>query len=371
MKQFAKAFNLSQFSSWSLIILSSSLIIAGCRKLDQQVRLKHFEQVNLVDNNHEYNAPNTDTTLVNAWGLAFNPGGVAWVASQAGHVSQVYDAEGVTLRPPVHIPSPADTIGGNPTGIIFNGGTGFMLPNGEPGRFLFVGVDGVLSGWNPTAGGKALLIQNNSATSAYTGLAIAKWEDSSYLYGADFRAGKIQVWDQQFNDVAMNFTDPALPAGFSPFNIQAVGDWLYVMYAKVGTDGEEEPGQGLGYVNIFKTNGEFVKRFASKGPLNAPWGVAKASASFFKGTTDSLMKTTNQDAILVGNFGNGYINAYTTDGDFIGQLRSKGSPIQIEGLWAITFAPSASSIDPGRLYFTAGPEDETEGLFGYIIKKDN
>jgi uncharacterized protein (TIGR03118 family) len=360
-------------TNYACLLLSSILLFAGCRKFDHPRQLKHFMQVNLVDNNGEYDAPVTDPTLINAWGIAFNPTGVAWVNSQAGHVSEIYDREGNILRPPVNIPSPGGATGGNPTGIIFNGGAGFVLSNGQPARFVFVGVDGILSGWNPTAGDNALLIKNNSATSAYTGLAIAKYLGDDYLYAADFRAGKIQVWDKNFNNVALMFKDPALPAGYSPFNIERVGDWLYVMYAKVGPDGRDEKGAGLGYVSIFTTNGTFVKRFASNGALNAPWGIAKAPASFFDDVDedDYDMKTGghNKGAILVGNFGDGYINAYTEEGHFLGPLRSNHKPIEIEGLWAITFPPATSDIDPNRLYFAAGPDDEEEGLFGYIIKK--
>lgn len=349
------------------------LFLSACRKVDRlNPFLKHFAQVNLVDNNGEYGAPNTDPLQINSWGIAFSPNGIAWVNSQGGHVSALYDKEGATIRPPVNIPSPGGATGGNPTGIVFNGTEDFVLSNDGTARFIFVGVDGVLSGWNPDLGDNAELILNNSETSAYTGLTLAASEGNNYLYAADFRGGKIVVWDKEFEKVDMAFTDPELPAGYSPFNIEKVGDWLYVMYAKVASDGRSEAGDGQGYVSIFKTNGEFVKRFASKGALNAPWGIAKASSSFFKDVEHDEEDKTNwgTDKILIGNFGNGYINVYTQDGDLVGALKSRGAPIVIEGLWAITFAPTtAVEINPNRLYFAAGPEDETEGLFGYIIKK--
>ena len=158
--------------------------------------------------------------------------------------------------------------------------------------------------------------------------------------------------------------DPNLPAGYAPFNIQAVGQQLYVMYAKVDpAEGEEEKGPGLGYVDIYNTDGSFVKRFVSNGQLNAPWGIAWAPAGFF-GTDENA-----QPAILIGNFGDGHINAYSPNGNFLGQLRAHGNPIVIEGLWAISFPPAtATSINPNRLYFAAGPDDEEDGLFGYIVK---
>ncbi len=163
--------------------------------------------------------------------------------------------------------------------------------------------------------------------------------------------------------MTMSFTDPSLPAGYAPFNIQAIGDKLYVMYAKVGV-GAEEPGPGNGYVSIFNTDGTFVERFVSRGQLNAPWGVAKAPAGFWGEGEENP-----ENAILIGNFGDGRINAFDADGNFLGQLRMHGNPIVIEGLWAIMFAPaSATAIDPNKLFFAAGPGGEEHGLFGYIHK---
>jgi uncharacterized protein (TIGR03118 family) len=329
---------------------------------------KDFVQVNLVGNNDEYDPAHIDPHLINAWGIAFSSGGVAWVSSQAGHVSSVYDRDGnlIAARPEVAIPSPGAATGGNPTGTVVNidpNTADFKLSNGSAGRFFFVGVDGILSGWNPAAGNFALVIKNNSPSAVYTGLAMALNNAGNYyLYAANFSAGKIDVWDKNFAPVQMAFTDPALPAGYAPFNIQNVGGKLYVMYAKVGDDGEEEAKPGLGFVDIYDTNGNLEKRFASQGQLNAPWGVAWAPATFFDESG------AGQAAILIGNFGDGHINAYSLDGSFLGQLRAHGQPIEIEGLWAITFPPSTSTIDANRLYFAAGPDDEEEGLFGYITK---
>jgi uncharacterized protein (TIGR03118 family) len=206
---------------------------------------------------------------------------------------------------------------------------------------------------------------------------MAKNGDANLLFASDFRANKITVWNKNFAPVSMMFKDPEIPAGYSPFNIQKVGDWLYVLYAKVGPEGDEVKGEGLGYVSIFTSNGEFVSRFASKGPLNAPWGIAWAPASFFNDldeTWDNEQKGGNHlmdlNLILIGNFGDGRINAYTEDGFFLGPLKSHGKPIEISGLWALMFPPaSATAVDPNRLYFAAGPDEEKDGLFGYIIKK--
>jgi uncharacterized protein (TIGR03118 family) len=363
------------FAGLLLFIISG---LSSCKKLldeiddikdDHKPKLVgDFRQVNLVANNDEYGAAVIDTFLINGWGLAFSPSGIPWVASQGGHVSTVYNSEGAILPiSPVYIPSPGDTIGGNPTGTVFNGSaTDFILSNGQAARFLFVGVDGVLSGWNGAAGKRALLIKNNVATSAYTGLAIASSGGNNYLYAADYRARRIAVFNRTFDEVDMPFNDPFLPADYSPFNIQAIGDKLYVLYAKVGPDGRDEKGLGNGVVDVYSTSGELLKRFAKGGKLNSPWGVAQAPAGFI----DDNDEGKDEDAILVGNFGDGRINAYSSDGTFLGQLKVNGKAVEIEGLWAISFVPTtATTIDPNRLYFAAGPDEETHGLFGYLLKK--
>jgi hypothetical protein len=201
--------------------------------------------------------------------------------------------------------------------------------------------------------------------------------------------GHIDVWDTTFSPVSLPFHDPFIPSGYGPFNIQAVGSWLFVIYAKVGPDGDEQPGAGLGFVDVFNPDGSFVKRFASRGPLNAPWGVTMTPANFLadndmsdddgqgkksgkdglKGKSGKHDDNDMQPVILVGNFGDGKINVYSVDGQFLGQLHSHNHTIVIEKLWALSFAPtSATTIDPQRLYFTAGPNDEMDGLFGYLLK---
>ena len=329
--------------------------------------LKDFNQVNLVANNDEYKAAHIDPHLLNAWGLAFSSGGIAWISANAGHVSTVYDSAGNMLaaRPEVAIPSPTGATGGQPTGAVTNvdpTATDFKLSNGSSGRFFFAGLDGIISGWNGAAGNNALVIANNVG-SVYTGLTMAKNTAGEYhLYAANFSKARIDVWNKDWTMINLPFKDPDLPSGYAPFNIQVVNNLLYVMYAKVGPDGDEEHGPGLGYVDIYSANGNLEKRLVSKGQLNAPWGVVWAPASFFDGNDNP------QAAILVGNFGDGHINAYTTDGVSLGQLRMHGQPLVIDGLWALSFAPSTAPINPNKLYFTAGPDDENDGLFGYISK---
>jgi uncharacterized protein (TIGR03118 family) len=374
----------------SIACLSLFVLLSACqKKIDQQPaqqeeiasskhpqELKDFQQVNLVGNNMDYNPARVDPNLVNAWGIAFTGNGIAWVNAQATGLSEIFDKEGLQLRPPVSIPSPTMPTGGHPTGIVFNSGANFVLSNGQPARFIFVGDDGVLSAWNNAAGNFAIRIKDNSATASYTGLTLAMNGMSPFLYAANFKAGTIDVFDKNFMMVPMpmGFHDAHLPRDYSPFNIQVVDGKLYVMYAKVDEEGEEVKHPGFGFVDIFNTDGSLFKRFIEKGQLNAPWGVAHAPAGFFVDPDDDHhgMKEKDEDetdAILVGNFGDGRINAYSKSGKFLGQLRQHGQPVVIEGLWAIMFPPTtATTVDPNRLYFAAGPEDEADGLFGYIKK---
>ena len=358
-----------QNSSWLLVagwlfLIPLLVITSGCKKNPKI--LKDFNQVNLLDNNGEYGAARTDPAFINGWGMSFSPGGTIWVSVEGSGLSEVLDKTGNVVLPAVTIPTVGDAVtGGHPSGQVFNGTSGFKLPNGNPARFIFAGLDGVISGWN---GGPAAVtaIDDSPSGAVYSGIALAADGGANFLYVANFSARKIDVYDSLWAEVEKPFTDPNLPAGYSPFNIRLIGDWLYVMYAKVGPDGDEDKGPGNGYVDIFKTDGSFVKRFASRGALNAPWGVAEASSGFF----DADMDMGNvSNAILVGNFGDGRINVYDESGNFIGPIRSKNKPLEIDGLWAISFAPvTATTVNPNWLFFAAGPDDEADGLFGYITK---
>jgi uncharacterized protein (TIGR03118 family) len=321
--------------------------------------VKDFHQVNLIGDNNEYSPARIDPALVNAWGIAFSSGGTPWVSAEGSGISLIIGAVSLT---PVSIPSPTATTGGHPTGQLFNSSTDFKLPNGNPARFIFAGDDGVISGWN--GGSAAIRKINNSPAAGYFGIALANDGGNNFLYAANFNEGKIDVFDKNWVQVSKPFNDLNLPAAYSPFNIQAINNQLYVMYAKVGPDGSEIHHPGFGIIDIFNPDGSFVKRFISNGQLNSPWGIAKAPSTFYgSGVTDM------QNTFLVGNFGDGRINAFSAEGDFLGQLRAHGNPIIIDGLWGLSFPPAtATSVDPNRLYFAAGPDGETHGLFGYIIK---
>jgi uncharacterized protein (TIGR03118 family) len=377
--------------NWVLLMALTTFTL-GCYKSTVYTNpaLRNFEQVNLVANSSAYHPVTVDPTLLNAFGLAWSPGGVAWVNSVGGHVSELYSGEGAIVRKPVNIPaSPRDSMGGLPTGIVFSGGKGFNLVSG-PSVFLFAGFDGVVSGWNAASGNNAEGLKK-VGRSNYSGLAIAANHGRNLIYAANFGANRIDVWDTAFSEVIMPFRDPGLPADYSPYNIQAVGEKLFVLYAQLSnTDGAagHVAGAGKGFVSIFNTDGSFVKRFASRGALNIPWGITQAPASFLT-QHDMQIKVSrpsegepenaggnpantypNEPVILVGNFGDGRINVYSLNGEYLGQLQSHDQAIVIDGLWALSFAPSAATaIDPARLYFTAGPNSETDGLFGYLLKK--
>lgn len=375
----------------SMLIIGAALSAFGCNKqnVDTTRVLRNFTQVNLVANTEEYHPVTIDPTLLNAFGIAWSPNGVAWVNSVGGHVSELYSSEGAIVRAPVNIPSPTDSIGGLPTGIVFSGGKNFNLSNG-PSVFLFTGFDGVVSAWNPASGNNAKKT-GGFAGAAYTGLAIASNNGRNLIYGADFGGNRIDVWDTAFTRVPMSFKDPTMPPNYSPYNIQAVGEQLFVVYGELTKEGGTVghiSGEGKGFVSVFKTDGSFIKRFASRGSLNLPWGVTLAPASFLEAhdvniKSHSEISVSKDDAgsnnvnsdpkepvILVGNFGDGRINVYSLDSRFLGQLQAHDHTIIIEGLWALSFAPStATSINPNRLYFTAGPDNEADGVFGYLIKQ--
>lgn len=362
MKTFFKA-GLSSVSSLAgvLIVLISSM---SCKQNNPPpAPSPRYTQVNLVADTSGYGAAMIDKNLKNAWGIAIAPSGPIWVSDNHTGLTTIYDATGKTLIAPITIPA-ADSMGvGAPTGQVFNSTSDFIIPSTQAkSRFIFAGEDGTISAWS--SGNTAVIVADRSADEAvYKGLAIAQKDSANYLYVANFKGGKIDVFDKDFKYVSgMSFHDAGIPSGFAPFNIENIGGWLYVTYAKQkGPDNEDDqPGVGNGYVDIFKTDGSLVKRFASKGTLNSPWGVAMAPSEFGQGA----------NAILVGNFGDGKINVYDNNGNFKGQLKDKnGKVIAIDGLWAITFpGASVTSIDPNWLFFAAGPGDEEHGLFGYLGK---
>ncbi len=296
-----------------------------------------YEVTNLVSDTDEYNPERIDPNLVNAWGIALSPTGVFWISAADKQLSVIYNDEGAQLRPPV-------TMTNNPTGQVFNGTTGFPIPGGAA-RFIFVTEQGTINAWR--SGNVAVQVADRSSFGAtYTGVELANDGSGNFLYVANGgNGGSIDVFDDQWNYITTKpFTDASAPPGY-PFNIRLIDGLLYVTYAG--------PGETGGFVNIFNTNGGFIKRFATGGALDAPWGITKTPPEFGLG-----------QAILVGNFHDGRINVYNKNGQFKGQLADvQRNPIEIEGLWALTFVPGSTDFS---LYFTAGPDDEEHGLFGEI-----
>jgi len=358
------------------------MLLTACRKMNFNSNdLRNFEQIDMVANKAGYGAALIDPTLQNAWGLAWSPTGIAWVNANNDGLSELYNNVPAIVRPPVLIPSPTDTMGGKPSGIVFNSTKGFVLPDKSAAAFIFVGEDGVVSAWNGGAGNKAFRVASDSANE-YKGLALAWDNGRNLLYAANFKTGAVDVWDTSWTPVKLPFHDPAMPAGYAPFNIVPVSSWLFVSYAKVSPDFDDVAGPGNGFVDVFTTDGSFVRRFASRGALNAPWGVAWAPAGWLttmdmdstadngKGNSNGNGKKVAGPVALIGNFGDGRINVYSPEGQFLGPLRAHNQPIVIDGLWALGFPPAtATSIDQARLYFTAGPNNEMDGIFGYLVKE--
>ncbi len=333
---------------------------AASLEINTHKTVKDFEQVNLVGDNNDFNPLQIDANIINAWGIAFPTSGPAWVTAFGTGQSGIYNGNGTSARPAVSIPSPTASTGGHPTGVVFNSTTDFKLPNGNPARFIFAQADGLISGWN--GGNEAVKATPATPGAVYLGIALASDNGNNYLYLANFSEGKIEVYDKDWNEVSMPFTDPTLPQGYTPLNIQNIDGKLYVMYGQPGS-GNDVISPRNGFVDIYNSDGSFIKRFVTQGQLNAPWGITKAPKGFWGADTD------NQDIFLVGNFGDGHINAFDSEGVFQGQLRAHGNPIIIDRLWGIAFAPASSgAFDHNQLFFAAGPGVEQHGLFGFIKK---
>jgi uncharacterized protein (TIGR03118 family) len=302
-------------------------------------------------------APNTDPNLVNAWGLTSSATSPWWVSDNGTDKSTLY--RGSDGQPQALV---VDVAGG-PTGTVFNSTAGFELPTGGVARFIFDSEDGKVRAWNQAQGTTAIVVADRSSEDAiYKGLAIADTSAGPRLYAADFHNARVDVFDGDFGLVPdSGFVDPSLPSGYAPFGIQTIGNRVFVSYAQQDADAEDEvAGQGKGFVDAYDTAGNLLRRVAQHGQLNAPWGLALAPSTFGRFAGD----------LLVGNFGDGQINAYAEhNGHFThrGELRNQsGKSLTIDGLWALEFGQGGNNGPAGTLFFTAGPDDETHGLFGQI-----
>jgi uncharacterized protein (TIGR03118 family) len=352
-------------SALALGVVAALLALAPATPAAASHPRNAYHQTNLVSDLPGL-AQLTDPDLVNPWGLAAGPTTPVWVADNGTDKATLYPGF-VNGSPIQKAGLVVDIPGGAPTGQVFNPTPGFVVRSGDASgaaRFLFDSEAGLVTGWSPGVPPPPPSTQAQVGArvpdAIYKGLAIATTSAGTFLYAADFHHARIDVFDSNFNLVHLpgSFTDPAIPRGFAPFNVQELGGRLYVAYAKQDAAAEDEvAGPGLGFVDVYSTSGHLLRRLVRRGQLNAPWGLVLAPAGFGRFSGD----------LLVGNFGNGRINAYDPGtGEFLGRLRHEdGSPIEIEGLWALRFGNGVTG-DPTTLLFTAGIDDEAHGLFGAI-----
>jgi uncharacterized protein (TIGR03118 family) len=302
-------------------------------------------------------AEHTDANLVNPWGMAASStstSGIIWVSDNGTGVSTLYHQNGTALPLVVTIPPAAkNKDGGNPTGIVGNTTASFNVSkngNSKPARFIFASEDGSISGWNPSLdpNNAIIAVDNSKSKAVYKGAALGVANGQNFLYVTNFFSGHVETYNENFQQVnPSGFSDPNLPAGFAPFGIQNLNDQIYVTYAMQDKKHHDDvAGPGNGFVNVFDTSGNLVRRLVSNGNLNSPWGLAIVDGELW-----------------VGNFGDGKINNYDpTTGAFIETLmKADGTPLQFDGLWALL--PLGEGV-----YFTAGIADESHGLFGLITE---
>ena len=342
-----------------------------------------FIQTNLVSDG-SVPATKNDPNLVNPWGLSSSATGPFWISENGTGVASIDSVTGsgtTTLTgtatttnaiPPVTIPGPTGTDKSAPTGQAFNSFADtkdFKLSDGSPATFLFATEDGTIAGWNAAAGKSAVTVVDNSNNPAlgdattkegavYKGMDIGKSDAGATLYAANFSHGTVDMYDTNFK-LTKSFTDPTVPAGYAPFDVKAIDGKLFVTFAQQdATKQGDVAGAGHGFVDEFDMQGQMVGRVASGGTLNSPWGLATAPASFGNIAGD----------LLVGNFGDGTISVFDQNNNkSLGQLSGgDGKPISIDGLWSLTAGNGGSGGDPNKLYFTAGPQNETHGLFGSL-----
>jgi uncharacterized protein (TIGR03118 family) len=317
--------------------------------------------------------------LLNPWGNVFPLGGPFWINDNGSGISALYQGDGTQVSRAgtalkVTIPPPqGGTPPSAPTGIVRNTSSAFKLHDGSAASFIFATEDGTISAWDIADGfpGPAeLMVPNantatscNSGTAVYKGLALGTNTTGVFLYATNFRCARIDVFNSSFaqdSGLSAKFRDPLIPRGFAPFGIATIDGNLFVSYAKQDSRKHDDvAGKGNGFVDIYDTNGNLIERFATRGTLNSPWGIAQAPFNFGIFSAD----------VLIGNFGDGRINAFNSGGQFQGQLKNPSSKtIAIDGLWSLLFGGGLKS-DPGTLYFTAGPNREMDGLFGSLSPK--
>jgi uncharacterized protein (TIGR03118 family) len=342
-----------------------------------------FSDTALVSNRVGVVATTTtiDANLSNPWGVALAPGLPFWVADNNNNLSTLYSGTGAVETNSVTgnndvgitIPASAAAVPANPTGQVYNGTGGFLIPTSagkETALFIFDGEGGTIAAWASGSGATAVTayddgVANGADHAVYKGLALGTVNGATFLYATDLHNSKVDVFDTNFTKSAAmqgKFVDPTMPAGFVPFGIVALNGQLYVSYAKQdAAKHDETTGAGLGYVNVFDFSGNFVSRFASAGALNAPWGMAVAPAGFGSLAGD----------LLIGNFGDGKINIFEPKGTELatsmGPLTvTNGGTFAVPGLWSVVFGNGDSDKPMTTLFYTAGFANQTDGVFGSI-----
>ncbi|HET6959451.1 MAG TPA: TIGR03118 family protein [Vicinamibacterales bacterium] len=365
-------------------LLSFAVLLSVARPAAAQFYLQH----NLVSDLPGV-ADLQDGSLVNSWGLVSSTTSPFWVSNNGTGTSTLYNTSGSTGPAVVkvgltHLACGCVMVPGDPTGVVFNGppltsGTGFVVSAGGasgPARFIFVSEDGSISGWNPgvpppvppppLVSSQAIAVIPASDANVYKGVAIAATTKGDLLYATNFRAGTVDVFDGSWTKQPAAFSDPEIPVGFAPFGIQNIGGIIYVTYAKQDADKSDDvAGVGNGFVDAFTTDGTLIRRVASGETLNSPWGLAMAPAGFGKFSGD----------LLIGNFGDGRIQAFDVQhlrgndrARFRGFLHgADGHQLRIDGLWALQFGNGAAAGPRTTLFFTAGPQEESHGLFGSLV----
>jgi uncharacterized protein (TIGR03118 family) len=310
-----------------------------------------YKITNLVSN-VAGGAAHQDTSLVNAWGIAFSPTGPFWISDNGTGLSTLYTGKGIKQSLVVTVPPVSGTGLGRPTGMIFNTTVDFVVTQGTksaPAAFIFDTEDGTISGWSPTVNATVAVIAATNSTAQYTGLALGANAGANFLFAADNHNNKVDIYDKTFK-LVKSFTDTTLPAGSNPYNIQNIGGQLFVTFTTA---------TGGGVVDIFDTTGTLVKTFTKSAKLKSPWGLALAPATF----------KVASNAILVGNLGDGKINYFNaTTGAFKGQLKdTTGTVIVVPDLWGLAFgAGNAMNGKVNQLFLSSGPANYFNGLFSVI-----
>jgi len=351
---------------------SGAAIVVGVARAGEEDRAERqsvYEQTNLVSNRSDVGAKVVDPNVRNPWGLGAAPNGALWVAANGTNVSTLYTLQNDVpsiVNLVVRLAAQDKPAQFAPTGIVWNPSPGDFKFQGDKKTdvnavFIFASEDGRIVAWNPNANADRSIANTVATTpgAVYKGLAFGTSQDGGNLiYATNFHAGTVDVFDTNFKPVTkIRLVDRDIPSGYAPFGIATIEHELFVSFAKQDKDRKDDvAGAGFGFVDVFTPTGELIRRLASRGPLNSPWGMVRAPLGFGK----------FGGALLIGNFGDGRINAFDNRGSFLGALRDKkGHPIVIGGLWALMF-DTFQGAGTEDLYFSAGINGERDGLIGEI-----